>query len=80
MFLGCYASMDVDGSFAVAETGRVWAMRIFGRGERGDRRARNAGPLRFEYCCGAECDDECRRRAMHDELVRMSPRLGMRVS
>ena len=54
-------------------------MRIFRRGENRDRGLRGAGPLRFEYCCGAECDDECRRKALNDELLRMSPRFGLRV-
>jgi hypothetical protein len=37
------------------------------------------GPLRFEYCCGAGCDDECRRARLAEETLRMSPRLGLRV-
>jgi hypothetical protein len=44
-----------------------------------DRGVDAARALRFEYCCGAECDDECRRKAMADEAMRMSPRLGLRV-
>lgn len=45
--------------------------------ERRDRS--DVGPLRFEYCCGAECDQECRRQAMHEEFVRMTPAYGMRM-
>ena len=34
---------------------------------------------RFEYCCGAMCDEGCRREAMHEALLRRSPLLGLRV-
>jgi hypothetical protein len=49
------------------------------RRDRPRGRAVAEGSLRFEYCCGAECDEECRRRALADEVLRMSPRLGLRV-
>jgi len=39
----------------------------------------DVGSLRFEYCCGAECDEECRRQAMHEAFVRMTPMFGMRM-
>lgn len=35
--------------------------------------------LRFEYCCGAECSEECRRAAMWEAFARMTPLYGVRV-
>ncbi len=52
--------------------------RILRRSKREDRVDRS-GPPRFEYCCGAECDDECRRARLAEETLRMYPRLGLRV-
>lgn len=43
------------------------------------RERADVGPLRFEYCCGAECDQECRRQAMHEAFIRMTPTFGMRM-
>jgi hypothetical protein len=53
-------------------------MKIFGR--RTSRRDDPGFPaLRYEYCCGAECDSECRRRAVSEEFQRISPSRGIRL-
>jgi hypothetical protein len=62
-------SMNIDVS-------EVDAMRI-PKLKRRDRA--EIGPFRFEYCCGAECDEGCRRDSMHEAFVRMSPMFGMRI-
>jgi hypothetical protein len=53
-------------------------MTIFGRGA--SRRDDPGKPaLRYEYCCGAECDSECRRQALREEFLRISPSRGIRL-
>ncbi|MGZ8607452.1 MAG: hypothetical protein ACXWXQ_10440 [Actinomycetota bacterium] len=54
-------------------------MRIGGRKRRGGSFQDPAITTRFEYCCGAECDEECRRQAMHEAFVRMTPVFDMRM-
>jgi hypothetical protein len=52
------------------EAGAVTIRRKTGRGA---RERRDPLPLRFDDCCGAECDDECRRREHARQAARWSP-------